>query len=60
MEPAERMDDVASSSRLVFKGVSWVSEVRLQGRFEDEGFGEDDKRREVSTGGRVWSGLGDR
>ena len=44
MEPAERMDDVASSSRLVFKGVSWVSEVRLQGRFEDEGFGEDDKR----------------
>lgn len=61
IEPAERMDDVASSSKPVFKGVSCVSDVRLQGRFEvDEGFGEEDRRREVSTGGSVCSGLGDR
>lgn len=55
------MDEVASASKLVLSGVSSVSEIRLRGRFKvDEGFGEDDKRREGSTGGRVWSGFGDR
>lgn len=61
IEPAERMDDVASLSKPVFKGVSCVSDVRLQGRFEvANGFGEEDRRREVSTGGSVCSGLGDK
>lgn len=55
------MDEVASASKLVLSGVSSVSEGRLRGRLEvDAGFGEDDKRREGSTGGSDWSGFGDK
>lgn len=61
IESADRFDEVASSSCFVLTGVSSVSAVRWQARFEvDEGLGDEDKRREGSTGGSVRSGLGDR
>lgn len=61
IELAERIDDAASSSMVVFNGVSSISEARwLECFVVEEGLGDEVSRREGSTGGKALSGFGER
>lgn len=59
IELAERIDVSVSCPRLIFNGVDACFELPPLVEVEDEGFGEEESRRDGSTGGKKFWEFGD-